>query len=197
MARDKGATAEFLGRHGIPTPKTASVEQVLTQPEAYRWPMILKPRGGSSSVGIQTANDLAEFKMAVSSSGRLSGPGTLARTGVHGEYFLRSTRRLAFCAVPHLRKNPGPGKSAKASFARHPVLMDLAERIRVALKGARGALQTILADDNSAAVFEINARFGGGYPHSSPRRRDFFRSGFWKKSSARHAPRTMIGRTAS
>ena len=34
------------------------------------------------------------------------------------------------------------------------------------LKGARGPLcfQAIVRDDGTAAIFEINARFGGGYP---------------------------------
>src|SRR3546814_2752125 len=47
-----------------------------------------------------------------------------------------------------------------------PQLQDLAERIAAALPGPRGALcfQAIVDDNGDASVFEINARFGGGYP---------------------------------
>ena len=44
--------------------------------------------------------------------------------------------------------------------------MKLADRLGEKLTGARGALcfQAMVRHDGSAAIFEINARFGGGYP---------------------------------
>jgi carbamoyl-phosphate synthase large subunit len=44
--------------------------------------------------------------------------------------------------------------------------MDLSDQLASVLPGSRGALcfQAIVNDSGEAAIFEVNARFGGGYP---------------------------------
>src|SRR3546814_3233582 len=69
-------------------------------------------------------------------------------------------------SVPHERIRVRAGEVEKGVTRRLPQLQDLAERIAAALPGPRGALcfQAIVDDNGDASVFEINARFGGGYP---------------------------------
>lgn len=70
------------------------------------------------------------------------------------------------CAVPHVRIETRAGEVSKGVTERQPQLMAIAEKIALSLKGAYGALcfQSILTPQGDVGVFEINARFGGGYP---------------------------------
>ncbi len=165
MARNKKATAVFLAAAGIPGPRTGGVEEILRAPESWRWPMILKPIGGSSSIGAHVAADLDEFKRHCGSRDDF-----LAQEFWKGREF---TVNLFFdrsgtmrCAIPHWRKETRSGEVSKGITVREPKMMELAGRLGAALTGARGALcfQAILTDAGEAAIFEINARFGGGYP---------------------------------
>jgi carbamoyl-phosphate synthase large subunit len=64
IARDKAATARFLTCAGLPAPQTGTVPAILRAPDTWRWPLILKPIAGSSSIGICIARDLEEFQVA-------------------------------------------------------------------------------------------------------------------------------------
>ena len=69
------------------------------------------------------------------------------------------------CAVPHLRIAVRQGEVYKGRTARIRVLMETAKMLERMPSRFRGAIcfQAILSGDG-ARVFEINARFGGGYP---------------------------------
>jgi len=165
MARNKAATTEFLNQAGIPTPKTGIPADVFNSPNAWRWPLILKPIGGSSSVGIQIAHDLEEFKHAVAKREDYIIQEHWSGREFTVNIFFDQTGKLR-CAIPHLRKETRTGEVSKGITWRHPRLMELAEKLGAALPGARGAMcfQAIVDDAGQAVVFEINARFGGGYP---------------------------------
>ncbi len=69
-------------------------------------------------------------------------------------------------APPHIAAcRSAPAKLKKGVTLHHPVLEEAAGRIAACLPGARGPLCfQAMATDDRCAVFEINARFGGGYP---------------------------------
>jgi carbamoyl-phosphate synthase large subunit len=58
------------------------------------------------------------------------------------------------------------GEVSKGRTERLPALMDVAQRMATVLPRCRGAMcfQAIVSAQGEIAVFEINARFGGGYP---------------------------------
>jgi carbamoyl-phosphate synthase large subunit len=165
VARDKAATVDFLTCAGLPAPHTGTVPAVLRAPETWRWPLILKPLAGSSSLGIYVARDLGEFEAAA----RLRDDFIVQEYWLGREYtintFFDQSATLR-CAVPHWRRETRAGEVSKGITCRHPLLMSLSDRLGSALKGARGALcfQAIVNDSGEAAILEINARFGGGYP---------------------------------
>jgi carbamoyl-phosphate synthase large subunit len=68
--------------------------------------------------------------------------------------------------IPHRRIKVRAGEVEKAVTRRAHRLIEIGERIAACLSGARGVLcyQAMVAPDGTAHVFEINARFGGGYP---------------------------------
>jgi carbamoyl-phosphate synthase large subunit len=70
------------------------------------------------------------------------------------------------CAVPHERVEVRAGEVSKGVTRRIATLAQAARQLPDILPGAAGPLcfQAIVAKSGAAAVFEINARFGGGYP---------------------------------
>jgi carbamoyl-phosphate synthase large subunit len=165
IARDKFRSSAFLEQAGLPTPRSGSVQAVSNQPAAWRWPLILKPAAGSSSIGIQLARDIDQFRVLASQRADFVAQEFWEGREYTVNIFFDRSGRLR-CAIPHFRKETRAGEVSKGITARHPLLMEYAAKLDAALKGARGALcfQAIINDQGEGAIFEINARFGGGYP---------------------------------
>jgi carbamoyl-phosphate synthase large subunit len=70
------------------------------------------------------------------------------------------------CSIPHRRIEVRSGEVSKGRTERIETLIEASRRIAPVLQGAQGPLcfQAIIRPDGSYCVFEINARFGGGYP---------------------------------
>jgi carbamoyl-phosphate synthase large subunit len=163
-ARSKQETARRLREAGIPTPRTRPLADVRDDPGGLTWPLLAKPDAGSSSVGIRW----------------LDTPGDLAGLPTHDGYIVQErwfgtefTVNLFVdaggtfrCAVPHERREVRAGEVSKGITRRHPALEAAARRLAEALPGLRGpaCFQAIARDDGAFAVFELNARLGGGYP---------------------------------
>ena len=164
LARDKLLTANFLASHGLPVPRTGLPQDVLSEPHAWSWPLMVKPRAGSSSVGIRIASSPEQLAELAGS------PEYLVQELLRGEeytvnLFFDRDGRLR-CVIPHLRYEVRAGEVAKGITRRHAQLEAIAWALGEALPGARGALcfQAMVDANGRAVVFELNARFGGGYP---------------------------------
>lgn len=163
IVRDKQRTVAVLADAGVPVPRTAPVEDVRATPGDWRWPAFVKPVGGSASRGI----------------GVLEGPEDIAGTYPEpmlvqellrgAEYtvnmYVDADGRM-LSAIPHRRISVRGGEVEKGCTVRDPRFIAIAAGVAAALPGARGVLCFQLIDDpvHGPCVFEINARFGGGYP---------------------------------
>jgi carbamoyl-phosphate synthase large subunit len=162
MARDKLETARFLDHAGIATPATASAEAIGTE---WVWPSIAKPRHGSSSRGLARLGSLTELEAMPRTE-----PYIVQHLLGGQEYtvnlFFDAVGELR-CAVPHRRVAVRAGEVEKGVTERHDALIALAQRLGAAVRGrVRGAwcFQAFVDTAGTPSVFEINARFGGGYP---------------------------------
>jgi len=164
IARDKLATARHLAAAGIPVPKTALPDEVEISGWDWTWPLLVKPRDGSGSTGIlkvESRDQLAPF---------LGSEDHVVQTLMTGvEYTVNvffDRAGVLHCAVPHQRYEIRAGEVAKGVTERVPGLWRIAQALGRSLPGACGPLcfQAFMAEDGRMAVFEINARFGGGYP---------------------------------
>jgi carbamoyl-phosphate synthase large subunit len=165
IARDKAQTAQLLSQSGIPSPRTARLADFMRDQQDWRWPIIVKPVDGSSSLGVRRLNgpdELIHFR---------GGPeGLVAQEFCDGTeytvnlYFDRNGELR--CAIPHRRIEVRAGEVSKGRTERIPVLKSFAVHLAKALKGCKGALcfQAIVDSNGGAAMLEINARFGGGFP---------------------------------
>ena len=164
MTADKLATARFLARHGLPSPHTVPLEDALAAPQDWNGPLFIKPRFGSASRGIRAVASIADL------AGETWPEPMIAQTLLTGtEYTINiycdRTGQLQ-AAVPHERLRVRAGEVEKGITRRHPRLIALARQLAAVLPGPRGALcfQAMVPDTGDPQIFEINARFGGGYP---------------------------------
>lgn len=165
IARDKARTAEVFAAAGVSVPRTARLQELLAAPEGWRWPVILKPVGGSSSIGIRTVPSLEEAKRCAGECDDYLAQELWRGREYTVNLFFDLQGRLR-CAVPHWRIETRGGEVSKGRTERVPALIEAAERIASVLPGPQAALcfQAIVTESGDYAVFELNARFGGGYP---------------------------------
>jgi carbamoyl-phosphate synthase large subunit len=162
MARDKLSTADFLRDHAIPSPRTAVAEDAIGDPAGWDWPLFIKPRHGSAGRGAGPVPSVGEMPAG---SEPMVVQSLLRGTEYTINMFFDAAGKLR-CAVPHERLQVRAGEVEKGITRDSPVLRQLARQIAAVLPEPRGALcfQAVVDSEGEASVFEINARFGGGYP---------------------------------
>jgi carbamoyl-phosphate synthase large subunit len=174
IARDKLATSRHFADHHIPSPDTRTLEDVLANGWPGEWPVIVKPQGGSASRAISSAHAQADLPRDWAE------PMVVQRLLTGKEYTINlyfDAQGTMRCAIPHERIQVRAGEVEKGVTRRIDSLDVIIGRLPHALAGARGALcaQAIVDDEGHAALFEINARFGGGYPLAHHAGADFAR----------------------
>jgi len=181
---DKWATAYFLFRAELPGPKTwrtpAAVRAALREGE-LKLPVILKPRWGSASIGIEMLDDEEDIEPAWRLAVKRLGRSILANASAADreapllfqerldgqEYGLDVINDLAgrhLCTFVRRKIGMRAGETDRAAIVRHPALEALGERIGRAL-GHVGILDCDVFDcGGKLSILEMNPRFGGGYP---------------------------------
>ncbi len=165
IARDKLRTATFLEEAGLPAPRSVPLGDLLANGQALNFPVILKPVDGSSSVGLREARDFDAVRpLGLDPTRYLAQEKWTGREYTVNLFFDRTGRLRV--AVPHWRYETRAGEVSKGRTERAPLLLELAERLGAALPGAEGPLcfQSIVTAEGAVMIFEINARFGGGFP---------------------------------
>jgi carbamoyl-phosphate synthase large subunit len=162
---DKVATNAWLIRNGFPAVRQSSPEEVLRSKDSWPLPVIAKPRIGSASIGVRVIDNWGELEiLAASNSGLVVEQRAGGREFTINAYVSRDHRCVS--AVPHWRAEVRAGEVAKGITTKDPRLVSLGRRIAEALPGAWGPLniQCFMDASGDIRVFEINTRFGGGYP---------------------------------
>ena len=183
---DKVASAAALAGWGIRSPRTwtslAAAEEAVRSGE-LSFPVVVKPRFGVGSIGIQRADELADLAMAEracrkqAASRMLTPPqGTdpdclvlFQECLVGQEYGIDIVNDLDGRYVATLVRRKlriRAGQTDRAMTVSDPRLERLGERIGQGL-GHRGILDCdLFVDANDVCVIDLNPRFGGGYPFS-------------------------------
>ncbi len=164
IASDKRCTNQWFLAHGFPTVAQASVDEVLGNLSQWVFPVIVKPRRGSASIGVRIAND-AELLQSLEGKDELVVE-SIARGVEHTTNLFVDRLSRCVCAVPHQRLETRGGEVSKGITIKNHKLMESAKLVAEALPGACGPinLQGFVDKDNEIKFTEINARFGGGFP---------------------------------
>lgn len=160
---DKLHTFEFFRRIGVRTPETWTPSDRM--PAGTTFPLFVKPRRGSASVGafpVRTARELEMFTEYVDDpviQEFLPGPEITSDVvcGLDGELLTVVCRR---------RIEVRWGEVAKGVTVHHPDIVEACARIAAALPAVGPITVQCLLKDGIPYFTEINARFGGGLPLS-------------------------------
>ncbi|MEZ5680523.1 MAG: ATP-grasp domain-containing protein [Erythrobacter sp.] len=163
IVRDKKRTMDVLAQAGVPVPRTATLEEFRRDSEGWSWPLFVKPVAGSASRGIALLDDMSGLKTDYPEP-------MLVQEALGGdEYTINlfvDEDGVMQAAIPHLRMSVRAGEVEKGRTVRRADFEIIARDLAAALPDARGVMCFQLFDDPRLGprVFEINARFGGGYP---------------------------------
>ena len=165
LCRDKARTNALLGREGLATISTATLQEFLTEPF---YPCFVKPVRGSASIGAGLVRDEKELRAHVATYGDLM----LIQEYVPGREFTidvyRSLAGQVRCIVPRQRLKVRSGEVEKGVTVMDAELIDETRRLVECLGDLWGVFccQCRWGDDGPPKFFEINPRFGGGVPLS-------------------------------
>lgn len=165
IAADKELTHRWLVEHGFPTVRQAAPADALADIRAWPFPLVIKPRGGSASVGVERIDSAEQLRRTAKS------PGLIVQTIAMGDEYtvdvLVDRQGRATAAVPRRRIEVRAGEVTKAVTVRQRAVIELARRIAEALPDAYGPLNIQMFHEPTTgklAVIEINPRFAGGFP---------------------------------
>jgi carbamoyl-phosphate synthase large subunit len=163
--RDKTATFEFLRQHGVDTPQSWTPEQLAAGPQPA-FPVFIKPRTGSASLGTHKINDREELAFYLRHV-----PDPIVQEFVAGrEHTLDvyvGLTGVPRCVVPRARWQVRTGEVSKGVVVKDLEVMQAGRRVVEALgPSVRGlvTLQCIVTAERRIRFIEINPRFGGGAP---------------------------------
>lgn len=160
---DKCRTSEFLQQHGFATPHILSDAELATP----NFPLFLKPRIGSSSLGAHRINSQASLVYH-----RQAGVDIIVQEFIEGDEYtvdvFADFSGKARCAIPRRRREVRGGEVSKGQATRHDRMMAEACRLVETLGGCLGmiTIQCFLTPADEIVFIEINPRFGGGVPLS-------------------------------
>lgn len=181
---DKMKTARFVESLGLNSPKTfTNLDEALAMLNrgALAFPLILKPRWGSGSIGIEIVRSQEELVETFAFVRRKIARSILAKASadadeiliqeaiLDAEYGLDVMNDLQgnHIAVSVKRKLAmRAGETDKAITVNSPELREIGHRLGNALRHVANLDCDILERGGKFYVLEMNPRFGGGYPFS-------------------------------
>ena len=182
---DKYKTAQWIVKQGLNAPKTyvslTEAKAALAAGE-ISFPLFLKPRWGSGSIGLETVDDMDELEMVYSLLFKKVKKTILATASVGDEYIMIQEKLTGneygldvmndlegnYVAVAVKQKLAmRAGETDKAVTVDLPEVREIGAVIGKNLKHIGNLDVDIMQRDNGDyCVLELNPRFGGGFPFS-------------------------------
>jgi carbamoyl-phosphate synthase large subunit len=155
---DKLEFATFLREIGVPGPATQAYREDIA---VDRFPVYLKPRRGSGSVGTARIESLHSLHEAARGRSDLIVQENVDGTEFTVDCFAAQPHRVV-AAVPRERIAIKAGVSVKGRTYRHPLIERIAREV-VEKSGLQGPanVQGMLRADGTFSIIEMNPRFSG------------------------------------
>ena len=182
---DKFKTAQWVESIGLNAPKTyvtlASAKEALAKGE-IAFPLFMKPRWGSGSIGLETIDDMEELDIYYHLLMKKIKKSILATASVGDEYIMiqekLTGKEFGLDVMNDLQGNNvavsvkqklamRAGETDKAITVDIPEVYEMGRKIGENLKHIGNLDVDIMQRANGDyCVLELNPRFGGGYPFS-------------------------------
>lgn len=186
IAFDKFKTHQFLEEIGLNSPKThinlESAKQAITANE-LNFPVIVKPRWGSASIGLDIAETIEELelmyklqkiklsKSILSTASNVDFDNAILIQEVlkgdeYGLDIVNDFNKNHYGTFARKKLKMRSGETDKAMSVINPEFHKIGEIIGNNLQHIGNADCDVFLVNNKPYVLEINPRFGGGYPFS-------------------------------
>jgi carbamoyl-phosphate synthase large subunit len=184
ICKDKWMTAEFLRLMGLDSPATfRTIEAVAAALDAgtVKFPLVVKPRCGSASVGVEIVHDLDELEATWFLGRRRLRRSVFSHMHVPGAELIvqecLGPMEMGLDVVNNFHGEPAgvmarrklgmrAGETDRAVTVVDEELSEIGRQIGAAL-GHFGMLDCdVMCGNGRKVILEMNARFGGGYPFS-------------------------------
>lgn len=186
IAFDKWKTVEFLEDHGLKSPKTYTVVEdaiAAIKNGELQFPLVIKPRWGSASIGIDFPEDIEELQLAYQlqkkrlvrtilkeASKTDSEHAILIQEKIEGKEYgmdvLNDFEGNYVGSFVREKLAMRSGETDKAISVIDPRFEVIGKTIGDNLKHLGNLDCDVLEKDGKLYVLELNPRFGGGYPFS-------------------------------
>ncbi|WP_165156788.1 ATP-grasp domain-containing protein [Parabacteroides sp. ZJ-118] len=181
---DKYRTAEYVASIGLNTPLTFvnldKAKEAITDGK-LAFPLVLKPRWGSGSIGIEFVNDIEELEEVYAMLLKKVKKSILATASQGDEYILIQEKiegqEYGLDVMNDLRGNNRgvsvkkklamrAGETDKAQTVDNPAIRNVGHRLGEQLRHIGNLDVDVSEKDGIYYVLELNPRFGGGFPFS-------------------------------
>ena len=182
---DKYNTAKWAQSIGLNSPKTyvklADAKEALAKGE-IEFPLFMKPRWGSGSIGLETIDDMEELDIFYNLLFRKIKKTILATASIGDEYIMIQEKlkgdEYGLDVMNDLNGNNvgvsvkkklamRAGETDKAVTIDRTDIREMGERIGQELRHVGNLdVDIMLRADGTPCVLELNPRFGGGFPFS-------------------------------
>lgn len=164
---DKLRTSEFLARQGLPAPATWPAARAieLAGRGELGFPLFLKPRRGSASIGIHRVEDRERMEAIA----RLREDYLAQECLVGVEYgidVLNDFEGRPMAVTVKRKLAMRGGETDRSVTVKEPDLIELGRRTGEALGHVGNLDMDVFVTDTGPRILELNPRFGGGYPGS-------------------------------
>ncbi|MDF2787341.1 MAG: carbamoylphosphate synthase large subunit [Neobacillus sp.] len=169
MCFDKYLTYKILKRNNIPAvPAFLSLNEVLNELENKHltFPLIVKPRTGSASIGVRVAKSVEELENMLNTSEDLIVQPFMAgdEYGIDCYVDLISNKPTHLFCKRKIKMRAG--ETDKSVAVKDQNLVEIIEDLLNKLKLIGPIDIDCFKTESGYVISEINPRFGGGYPHS-------------------------------
>lgn len=185
IAFDKYKTARWVESLGLKSPKSyvslAEAKKALEVGELH-FPLFMKPRWGSGSIGLETVEDMEELEIYYQLLTKKIKKTILATASVGDEYIIiqekLTGKEFGLDVMNDLEGNHvavsvkqklamRAGETDKAVTVDLPKVREMGKIIGTALKHIGNLDVDVMQNENGDyCVLELNPRFGGGFPFS-------------------------------
>ena len=173
---DKYLTYKLLQTHGLPgIPTFLTLDEIAVEMEKKQldFPLIIKPRNGSASIGISIVHSFEELHALWKDTGEL-----IAQPFIDGNEFgvdcyidLLTNQPINIFCKQKIKMRAG--ETDKSIAIHDPNLVQLIEELLCVLRPIGPIDIDCFKTDKGYMISEINPRFGGGYPHAHEEGQNF------------------------
>lgn len=182
---DKLRTVQFVSSIGLKSPKTyanlgLALEAIYTG--ELDFPLVIKPRWGSASIGIEFVDNIEDLKIVYELIRRKTRKGILGAVSQHDENFILiqemiNGQEYGLDVINDLNGNNvsvavkqklamRAGETDKATIINNPKLHRIGQLLGSKLSHIGNLDCDILEMEGEYYILELNPRFGGGFPFS-------------------------------